>query len=94
MPSILRRSDYDLLELYEQLSYIPFHPMTKRTEGTITDKLKDKTFKTSKGAQHIIMQLLPVDDPAKDKIEADVARLGESGIRTLAVAFTEPNLDI
>jgi H+-transporting ATPase len=86
--------DYKELEHYEQSEYVPFDPTTKRTEGTVTDKRTGKSFKTSKGAPHIIMKLLVEDDPSKDAVEADVARLGECGIRSLAVAFTDPDTGI
>jgi H+-transporting ATPase len=81
-----------LLENYEQLDYLPFDPQIKRTEGTVKNIKTGEEFKTSKGAPHIIMKLLP--DAAADireRVEADVSRLGAMGIRTLAVAKTDPN---
>ena len=82
----------DLLEFYEQLDYLPFDPQIKRTEGTVRDTRTGEEFKTSKGAPHIILGLL---DPSSDNVdireavERDVARLGEKGIRSLAVAKTD-----
>jgi H+-transporting ATPase len=79
-----------LLEHYEQLEYVPFDPTTKRTEGTVKDTRTGKEFKTSKGAPHIILNLLdPSDIDVREAVERDVALLGERGIRSLAVARTD-----
>jgi H+-transporting ATPase len=76
-----------LLEPYEQIDFLPFDPMTKRTEGTIKDKRNGTEFKTSKGAPHIMLGLLDADDhEVREAVERDVARLGACGIRSLAVA--------
>jgi H+-transporting ATPase len=81
-----------LLEHYEQLDYVPFDPTTKRTEGTVKDTRTGKEFKTSKGAPHIILNLLdPTDIDVREAVEKDVAHLGERGIRSLAVARTDDN---
>jgi H+-transporting ATPase len=77
------------LDHYEQLEFLPFDPTIKRTEGTLRDLRTGETFKTSKGAPHIIMKLLPSEnDNVRDAIEKDVVSLGARGIRSLAVART------
>jgi H+-transporting ATPase len=81
----------ELLDSFEQLEYVPFDPQFKRTEGTVKDTRTGETFKTSKGAPHIILGLMgndPADNVVRDAVERDVARLGEKGIRSLAVART------
>jgi H+-transporting ATPase len=84
---VLGAVDMDILENYEQTDFMPFDPMTKRTEGSLTDKRTGKTFKTSKGAPHVILQLLdPNDVEIHDSVEKDVSRLGACGIRSLATA--------
>jgi len=81
--------NYDLLEDYKQVDFLPFDPQIKRTEGTVQNIKTNQEFKTSKGAPHIILNLLPADQIAvRDACEADVARLGALGIRCLAVAKT------
>jgi H+-transporting ATPase len=81
--------NYELLKNYEQTEFMPFDPTVKRTEGTLKDKTTGKTFKTSKGAPHIILQLLADNDhDVREAVEKDVARLGEKGVRSLAVAKT------
>eukprot|EP00804_Cyclotella_cryptica_P010572 CCRYP_019860-RC/>CCRYP_019860-RC protein AED:0.09 eAED:0.09 QI:721/1/1/1/1/0.77/9/1142/738 len=77
----------DLLVDYEQVDFLPFDPTIKRTEGTLKNTRTGAEFKTTKGAPHIIMNLLsPSDMETKEKIEADVAHFGEMGIRCMAIA--------
>ena len=76
-----------LLQKYEQLDYMPFDPQVKRTEGTLKDTENGESFKTTKGAPHIILNLLDASEAeVREDVERDVLRLGESGIRCLAVA--------
>lgn len=80
-----------LLEPYDQSEYLPFDPQIKRTEGTVRHTVTGVQFKTSKGAPHIIMGLLPPSAATvRESVEKDVARLGALGIRSLAVAKTDP----
>ena len=76
-------------ESYKREDHMPFDPQVKRTESTVTNTATGETFKVSKGAPHVIMKLAAANDSAmQKKIEADVAKLGEKGIRSLAVART------
>jgi len=85
----------ELLDDWDQLEFLPFDPQIKRTEGTVRNKKTGETFKTSKGAPHIIMNLLDADHDTDiiERVERDVARLGGQGIRSLAVARTDPASD-
>jgi H+-transporting ATPase len=84
--------DMTKLQSYEQLEYVPFDPQIKRTEGTVVNKETGLQFKTSKGAPHIILDLLPSSSvKVREQVEMDVARFGESGVRSLAVAKTDPH---
>jgi H+-transporting ATPase len=79
--------DMPSLESVEQIEYLPFDPVVKRTEGTVRDKSNGSVFKTTKGAPHVILKL--VNDPAITPIvEHDIQKLGERGIRSLAIART------
>ena len=73
-------------EKFELSNYVPFDPVAKRTE--IEVKIKSKSFKASKGAPQVILDLAW----NKDKIAAEVTKLideaGERGFRTLGVAKT------
>lgn len=84
----LNAVDRKLLENIEAIDYVPFDPVIKRTEGTVKDKTTGKTFKTSKGAPHIINQLCN-DSSIASKVDHDVTELGNRGIRALAVAKTD-----
>eukprot|EP00596_Hydrurales_sp_CCMP1899_P003690 CAMPEP_0119049444 /NCGR_PEP_ID=MMETSP1177-20130426/64741_1 /TAXON_ID=2985 /ORGANISM="Ochromonas sp, Strain CCMP1899" /LENGTH=777 /DNA_ID=CAMNT_0007026693 /DNA_START=155 /DNA_END=2485 /DNA_ORIENTATION=+ len=75
------------LEAVEQIDYMPFDPIVKRTEGTVIEKKTGIEFKTSKGAPHVISKL--VNDPLiTSKVDQDVHKLGLRGVRSLAVAKT------
>ena len=71
---------------------MPFDPIVKRTEGTVREKHSGKVYKTSKGAPHVILTLVG-DSTITNAVDADVHRLGERGIRSLAVAKTNDKGD-
>ena len=82
------------MENFEQTEYLPFDPQIKRTEGTVKDKTTGQVYKTSKGAPHVLLKLLPPGNhTVRDAVEKDVARLGAMGIRSLAVAKTDPKTE-
>jgi len=84
------------MECMEQLDYLPFDPIIKRTEGTVIDNSKKinggSKFKTSKGAPQVLLKLVResggCDDAVAKQIENDVTQLGMRGIRAIAVAKT------
>eukprot|EP00300_Choanocystis_sp_HF-7_P015147 c18950_g1_i3.p1 GENE.c18950_g1_i3~~c18950_g1_i3.p1 ORF type:complete len:930 (+),score=233.88 c18950_g1_i3:778-3567(+) len=87
---VLGQADLDSLDNCKQLSYMPFDPIHKRTEGAIEETLKDGRkvqFKISKGAPHIIAGLCD-NEAIHKQCEADVKDYGLRGIRALAVAKT------
>lgn len=47
------------LDEVEQEAYMPFDPIIKRTEGTVRIKSTNVQFKTTKGAPHVILKLVP-----------------------------------
>jgi H+-transporting ATPase len=77
-------------EAVEQVDFMPFDPIFKRTEGTLKDIKTGKIFKTSKGAPHVLLKLT-TDKSIIHKCEEDVTALGHRGIRSLAVAKTDEN---
>eukprot|EP00981_Chlorochromonas_danica_P004703 scaffold946_cov171-Ochromonas_danica.AAC.3 len=85
--------DMTSLDTFEQLAYMPFDPIIKRTEGTVRDMLTREVFRTTKGAPHVILDLV-TSTMAESKaavqitqaVERDVHELGLRGIRSLAVA--------
>merc|ERR1712151_1052513 len=54
--------DLQSMDCIEQLDYLPFDPIIKRTEGTVKDKSKKinngEKFKTSKGAPQVLLKLV------------------------------------
>merc|ERR1719218_512925 len=54
--------DLKSMECIEQLDYLPFDPVIKRTEGTVKDTSKKynggASFKTSKGAPQVLLKLV------------------------------------
>jgi H+-transporting ATPase len=88
--------DLKSMECIEQLDYLPFDPIIKRTEGTVMDKSQKidggAKFKTSKGAPQVLLKLVMksggCDAATAKKIETDVTALGKRGIRAIAVAKT------
>ena len=84
----LKAVDMPSMESVEQLDYMPFDPVVKRTEGTVRDKVTGETYKTSKGAPHVLLKLTK-DQAVAARVMKDVEELGERGIRCLAVAKTD-----
>ena len=48
------------LDEVEQIAYMPFDPVVKRTEGTLRGKGSTQQFKTTKGAPHVILTLVVI----------------------------------
>merc|ERR1711976_388302 len=88
--------DLASMECMQQLDYLPFDPIIKRTEGTVVDTSKKidggAKFKTSKGAPQVLLKLCKgsggCDDALAKQIENDVTALGKRGISAIAVAKT------
>jgi len=85
---VLTSVKFDTLTSFEQLEYMPFDPIVKRTEGKILNKSNGRTFYTTKGAPHVLLQL--VNNPSvTEAVEKEVHSLGLRGVRALAVATKE-----
>jgi H+-transporting ATPase len=87
----LNAVDMPSMEKVEQIDYMTFDPIVKRTEGTVIEN--GVQFKATKGAPHVILKLVQTHKPQPslvESVEHDVHRLGLRGIRTLAVAKTNP----
>ncbi|KAJ1431495.1 HAD-like domain-containing protein, partial [Ochromonadaceae sp. CCMP2298] len=87
--------DMPSMDAVVQQAFMPFDPIVKRTEGTVKEVATGKTYKTSKGAPNVILQLVSQglkDHAEVDRlhhlVESDVEKFGLRGIRTLAVAKT------
>jgi len=77
--------DRSAMEACTQTNFVPFDPVHKRTEATIKDG-QGKTFKVTKGAPQIIMELCHLEGDIKAKSQQTVDDLAAKGYRTLGVA--------
>ncbi len=75
----------ELLDAYKQTKFVPFDPVSKRTEGKVTDA-EGKALKYTKGAPQVIIDLCILDADSKTKAEQVVAALAAKGMRALGVA--------
>ncbi|MGA7368288.1 MAG: plasma-membrane proton-efflux P-type ATPase [Nitrososphaeraceae archaeon] len=78
---------------YKSSSFIPFDPVAKRAEATISDQKSGAIFKTSKGAPQVILSLSINKEEIARKVQATVDMLASKGYRSLGVARTDPNTD-
>ena len=80
--------DRGALNSYQQLKFVPFDPVGKRTEATIRGD-GDHTFKVTKGAPQVILALAQVDPHTRAGAEQAISDLAAKGYRTLGVARGE-----
>ena len=73
---------------YQQLKFQPFDPVSKRTEATIKGE-DDQTFKVTKGAPQVILELAQANPELKSRAEKVVNDFATKGYRTLGVARTQ-----
>ena len=81
-------SDQSVLKTYQITHFTPFDPVSKRTEAEV--KHDNATFKVSKGAPQVILDLVHPDSATRAKAEGRVNELASKGYRTLGVARTAP----
>ncbi|MDR3455949.1 MAG: plasma-membrane proton-efflux P-type ATPase [Verrucomicrobiae bacterium] len=80
--------DQEVLKAYEVVHFQPFDPVHKRTESTV--KTKDgKTFKVTKGAPQVILELSANAVQVKSEVERAVNEFAGRGFRALGVARAE-----
>jgi H+-transporting ATPase len=80
------------LDSYEEVEFLPFDPVIKRTEATIFKKGegKDKAWKTTKGAPQVVLRMAHNYAEIDRKVSTVVQELADRGYRALGVARTEP----
>ncbi len=82
--------DQENLKTYTQNNFVPFDPVHKRTEAEITDA-QGKTFKVTKGAPQVIMQMSNLTDEEMQRAEEVVDAFAKEGYRALGVARKDSN---
>jgi H+-transporting ATPase len=80
--------DQDALENWKQTKFIPFDPVTKRTEATATDAA-GKTIVVTKGAPQVIIDLAKPASDVGPRVHQMVDELAAKGYRALGVARSE-----
>jgi len=70
---------------YRQTAFVPFDPVAKRTEATVQDA-GGKSFKVSKGAPQVILELTGAGGQMRFKAEKAIDDFAARGFRTLGVA--------
>ncbi|HKJ94995.1 MAG TPA: plasma-membrane proton-efflux P-type ATPase [Gammaproteobacteria bacterium] len=80
--------DESSLEGYTQTKFTPFDPTSKRTEAVI-ESSDAGTFKVSKGAPQVVLDMAKPDAELRKMAEAKVDEFAEQGSRTLGVARSE-----
>jgi H+-transporting ATPase len=78
----------EILNDYQILHFQPFDPVHKRTEATVRDS-QGNSFKVSKGAPQVILELVQNHGQIKDKLENKVNEFAVKGYRSLGIARTD-----
>ncbi|RNF07463.1 P-ATPase family transporter: proton [Trypanosoma rangeli] len=86
---VLGAADLDECDNYTQIEFVPFDPTTKRTAATLIDKRTNEQFSVTKGAPHVIIQLVYNQDEINDQVVDIIDSLAARGIRCLSVAKTD-----
>ncbi len=74
-------------DAYEVVHFQPFDPVHKRTEATVKD-LKGYSFKVTKGAPQVILELAANADDVRNQVDEAVNTFALRGFRSLGVART------
>jgi H+-transporting ATPase len=81
-------TDKDALKGFDVVHFQPFDPVHKRTEATVKGK-DDKTFRVTKGAPQVILELSANAGQVKPAVEKAVNEFAARGFRSLGVARAE-----
>ncbi|MEJ2346661.1 MAG: plasma-membrane proton-efflux P-type ATPase, partial [Gammaproteobacteria bacterium] len=80
--------DRDRLQTFTQEQFVPFDPVSKRTEASVSDG-KQQTFRGSKGAPQVILDMCHQDQQSAADIAGKVDEYAAKGYRTLGVARSD-----
>ncbi len=80
--------DPNALAAYRHIKFVPFDPVGKRTQATVSTST-GKTVLVSKGAPQVIAALAHLMDTDEAKVKQIVEELGAKGYRALGVARSE-----
>ncbi len=77
--------DIKSLDEYKQTKFIPFDPVSKRTEATL-ETTRGKALYCTKGAPQVILEMCNPEEAVKKEAQSAVQELASRGYRTLGVA--------
>jgi H+-transporting ATPase len=77
--------DKDRLQAFQQVSFVPFDPVHKRTEATVR-AASDQTFQVTKGAPQVIMGMAGLTGSDQQRAQQVVDAFAQQGYRALGVA--------
>ena len=80
--------DPAVLKDYQQTRFVPFDPVSKRTEAEIRDQ-SGKTWKVSKGAPQVILELAGVAGDDAERANRSIDAMAAKGFRALGAARTD-----
>jgi len=80
--------DKDTLKAYQQVAFVPFDPVHKRTEATVRDA-SGQTYQVTKGAPQVIVAMAKLSGPDQQRAQQVVDAFAEQGYRALGVARRE-----
>jgi H+-transporting ATPase len=78
------------LDKYEIVEFMPFDPVSKRTEAVVKD-VDEKRFKVAKGAPQVILSLVANQNKIAERINEYVDEFAANGYRALGVAKSAEN---
>ncbi|MBJ3776889.1 plasma-membrane proton-efflux P-type ATPase [Acuticoccus mangrovi] len=81
-------TDPAVLTTYTQTAFVPFDPVSKRTEATLT-RADGTTLRVTKGAPQVVLDLAKVEGDALERAQATVDAQAAKGYRTLGVARSD-----
>src|SRR5262249_44796674 len=80
--------DQGALATYKQVKFVPFDPVTKRTEATVPGR-DGKSLTVARGAPQVIVELAKPAADVAQRVKATVAELASKGSRALGVSRSE-----
>jgi H+-transporting ATPase len=80
--------DQNKINSFEQLKFVPFDPVSKRTEATIKGT-GNETVKVTKGAPQVILDLAQITPDTRAKADQAIDDFAAKGYRTLGVARSD-----
>jgi H+-transporting ATPase len=83
--TICKAVDPAVLALYEQNDFVPFDPVSKRTESVVTSKQTGMSIKCIKGAPQILFDLADFPFGTRERVLQEVESLAARGLRSIGV---------